>query len=324
MHEWRRQLMPIIDVIDESIRRRDDEALTLRSLARRLGYSEFHMTRQFHAITGMSLRTYLRTRRLAFALIEVRDTDRRLIDIALDYGFSSHEAFTRAFRAEYGVTPAAYRLKPLAVVLRTRIIPFDRYALGMGEIGMIHSDNRINVYFTTIPAHKLLYIRNRVSNGYWDFWQHHGAIPGEDCHTICGLLDSIPGKLDDMGSGDISAGAGHIMAYENSPQGGSFACYPTARFECYGCRLPVDYDGPVPEVMRLTDVARGEYIVFEHGPFDYDQESRTVKSAIDAAWEAFDWAASDYEFDDAPGRMYYFYHDPSRFWKELWPVRRKS
>ena len=86
----------------------------------------------------------------------------------------------------------------------------------------------------------------------------------------------------------------------------------------------MDYDGPVPEVMRLTDVARGEYIVFEHGPFDYDQESRTVKSAIDAAWEAFDWAASDYEFDDAPGRMYYFYHDPSRFWKELWPVRRKS
>ncbi len=133
VYEWHRQLMTIIDVIDQSILRRDDEALTLRNLARHLGYSEFHMTKQFRAIVGLPLRTYLRTRRLAFALQEVRDTDRRLIDIAMDYGFSSHEAFTRAFRAEYGVTPVAYRRQPVAVVLRTRITPFDRYALGSVE-----------------------------------------------------------------------------------------------------------------------------------------------------------------------------------------------
>ena len=323
MYEWQRQLTAIIEVIDESIRRRDDEALTLHSLAQRLGYSEFHMTKQFKAIIGMPLRTYLRTRRLAFALLEVRDTDRRLLHIALDYGFSSHEAFTRAFRAEYGRTPADYRRQPVAVVLRTRITPFDRYAFGMGEIGMIHSDNHINIYFTTIPAHKLLYIRNSVSNGYWDFWQHHGTIPGEDCHTICGLLDSIPGKLDDMGSGDISSGAGQIMAYEAAEDGATFDCYPVPRWECYGCRLPADYAGPVPEQMLLRDVAQGEYIVFEHSPFDYEQENRSVEFAIDAAWKAFDWSASEYEFDPTPGRMYYFYHDPSRFWKEMWPVRKK-
>lgn len=323
MYEWRRLLRQITTEIDECIRRRDDEALTLRSLARTLGYSEFHMTKQFRAVIGMPLREYLRARRLAFALVEVRDTDRRLLDIALDYGFSSHEAFTRAFRREYGVTPAAYRKKPVAVVLRTRITPFDRYAFGMGEIGMLHSDDRINVYFTTIPAHKLLYIRNAVSNGYWDFWQHHAGIPGQDCHTVCGLLDSIPGKLDDMGSGDISSGAGHVMAYESSPEGGKFDCYPVPRFECYGARLPVDYAGPVPEQLRLRDVPEGEYIVFEHGPFDYDQENRSIEFMIDEAQEAFDWDASDYVFDDTPGRMSYFYHDPERYWKELWPVRRR-
>ena len=117
MYEWHRQIQTIIVAIDECIRRRDDEALTLRSLAQRLGYSDFHMTKQFHQITGLSLRQYLRARRLAFALIEVRDTQHRLIDVALDYGFSSHEAFTRAFKAEYGVTPAAYRRHPVAVAL---------------------------------------------------------------------------------------------------------------------------------------------------------------------------------------------------------------
>lgn len=324
MYEWRRQIQTIIGEIDACIRRRDDEALTLHALAARLGYSDFYMTRQFRAITGLSLREYLRARRLAFALAEVRDTDRRLLDIALDYGFSSHEAFTRAFRAEYGVTPADYRKRPVAVALRTRITAFDRYAFGMEEIGMINTDGSINIYFTTIPAHRFLYIRNNVSNGYWDFWQHHEKIPGQDCYTICGLLDSIPGKLDDLGSGDISSGAGHVMAYEAAEDGGRFDCYPAPRWECYGCRVPADYDGPVPDQMRLRDVPEGEYIVFEHGPFDYEQECRTVEFAVDRAWDAFDWNATDYEFDPTMGRMYYFYMDPARCWKEIWPVRRKG
>ncbi len=324
MYEWHRQIQLIIEEIDASIRRRDDEALTLHYLAQLLGYSDFHMTKQFKAITGMSLRRYLRARRLAFALREVRDTDRRLIDIAVDYGFSSHEAFTRAFKREYGVTPDRYRRHPVAVVLRTRINTFDRYAFGMEEIGMMKSTGKINVYFTTIPAHKLLYIRNNVSNGYWDFWQHHANIPGQDCHTICGLIDSIPGKLDDMGTGDFSSGSGQIMAYEAAEDGGSFPCYPVPRYECYGCRLPVNYAGPVPEQMLLKDVPEGEYIVFEHGPFDYDQENRSVEFAIDKAQEDFDWSATDYEFDPTMGRMHYFYHDPDRYWKELWPVRRKG
>ena len=163
-----------------------------------------------------------------------------------------------------------------------------------------------------------------MSNGYWDFWQHHANIPGQDCHTICGLIDSIPGKLDDMGTGDFSSGAGQIMAYEAAEDGGSFPCYPVPRYECYGCRLPVNYAGPVPEQMLLKDVPEGEYIVFEHGPFDYDQENRSVEFAIDNAQEDFDWSATDYEFDPTMGRMHYFYHDPDRYWKELWPVRRKG
>lgn len=64
----------------------------------------------------------------------------------------------------------------MPLVLRTRIIPFDRYFLGMGEIGMVKSQDGVKVYFVTIPAHKFLHIRNYESNGYWDFWQqaNHG------------------------------------------------------------------------------------------------------------------------------------------------------
>lgn len=323
MYEWHHLIQQTINLIDASIAARDDESLTLRRLAFSLCYSEFHMTRKFHEITGLTLRGYLTARRLAYALLDVRDTRRSLLDIALDYGFSSHEAFTRAFRAQYGLTPSEYRRRPRPLVLRTKINPGDRYALGLEEIGMIRSDKSISIYFTTIPAHCYLHVRNNHSNGYWDFWMKQAERPGQDCETICGLLDSLPGKLDDLGDREISSGAGHVMAYINDPAADAFPCWPVPRAECYGARFAPDWAGPVPEQMTLTHIPEAEYLVFEHGPFDYDQENRSVEFQIDAAQEAFDWSRTDYEFDPSDGRVMYFYHDPLRCWREMIPVRRK-
>ena len=248
MYEWRRQIQQIVDEIDGCIRSHDDAALTLRSLSRTLGYSEYYTTRKFREISGMQLRDYLRRRRLAFALREVRDSERSLLDIALDYGFSSHEAFTRAFKDAYGVTPSAYRAAPRPVVLRTKIHPFDRYFLGLGEIGMATSKDGVKTYFVTIPAHKFLHIENRESNGYWDFWQKQALIPGQDCETICGLLESIQGKLDDDG-GEY---AGQVMGYLNDATG-RLCDWGYLRTECYGARLPADYRDEVPR----TDAPHG-------------------------------------------------------------------
>lgn len=215
MYEWQQLIQRTVDQIDASLRAHDDEAVALRRLSETLGYSEYYMTRKFREISGMRLRDYLRRRRLAFALKEVRDSSRPLLDIALDYGFSSHEAFTRAFEQIYGMTPSDYRRHPRPVILRTKINPFDRYLFGLGEIGMVKSSENVKTYFVTIPAHKFLHIENRESNGYWDFWQKQALIPGQDCETICGLLESIRGKLDDDG-GEY---AGQVMGYLNDATG---------------------------------------------------------------------------------------------------------
>ena len=321
MYEWQRQIQMIVDEIDSCIKNYEDEALTLRSLSRRLGYSEFYTTRKFREISGMQLRDYLRHRKLAFALKEVRDSDKSLLHIAFDYGFSSHEAFTRAFKAAYGITPSEYRKNPLPVVLRTKINPFDRYFLGLGEIGMMKSDEDVKIYFVTIPAHKFMHIKNYESNGYWDFWQKQSLIPGQDRETICGLLDSIKGKLDDDGGSEPNSGSGQIMAYINDPDG-RLCDWGYPRTECHGVRLPADYDGEVPPQLMMIDVPEAEYIVFEHGPFDYEQENRSVEEKIEKAMADFDFSGTGYCYDTQPGRILYFYFNPEQYFKYIRPVKK--
>lgn len=321
MYEWQKQIQIIVDEIDECINRHDDEALTLLSLSRKLGYSEFYITRKFKEISGMKFKDYLRQRKLAFALKEVRDSERSILDIAFDYGFSSHEAFTRAFKKTYGITPSEYRKNPIPLVLRTKINPFDRYFLGIGEIGMIKSTDDIKIYFVTIPEHKFLHIKNYESNGYWDFWQKQSLIPEQDCETICGLLDSIKGKLDDEGGSEPNSGSGQIMAYINDPKG-RVCGWGIPRAECYGVRLPFDYKEEVPPQMLMVDVPEAEYIVFEHGPFNYEQENCSVEEKIEKAMSDFDFSGTGYCYDASPGRIMYFYHDPARYWKYIRPVRK--
>ena len=74
--------------------------------------------------------------------------------------------------------------------------------------------------------------------------------------------------------------------------------------------------------MTLVDIPEGEYIVFEHGPFDYEKENDGVGEKMEKAMKNFDFTAAGYCLDTTPGRVFYFYHDPERFWKFVRPVRR--
>ena len=323
MSDWNRNMQTLLAQIDQCIRENCDEQLTLHLLAERFGYSPSHFSRKFREISGMQLREYLRGRRLAFALRRLRDTDENILCIALDCGFSSHEAFTRAFRDTYGLTPSAYRRTPVPLILRTVLRPFDCYLMEDGVFGMQSTNSDVKTYFITIPAHKFLHIRNYESIGYWDFWQKQSRIPGQDCDTICGLLESIPGKLDDLGGEEADSSSGQLMAFLNDPAG-RVCSWGIPLAECYGVRLPADYAGPVPEQMLLMDVPAGEYVVFEHGPFDFETQNSTVEAKIEQAMQCFDYAASGYRLDLTPGRLFYFFHDCKRFWKYVRPIVKNT
>lgn len=63
-------------------------------------------------------------------------------------------------------------------------------------------------------------------------------------------------------------------------------------------------------------------MLFEHGPFDYEQENRSVEEKIEAAMTAFKTEQTEYQFDIAQGKIIYMYHDPERYFKYVRPVKK--
>lgn len=83
--------------------------ITLGDLARHCAVSKFHMVRSFRQSTGFAPMTYLRVRRLTEAAQLLAAGEQDILGIALDLQYQSHEAFTRAFSAHFGVQPIAIR-----------------------------------------------------------------------------------------------------------------------------------------------------------------------------------------------------------------------
>jgi AraC family transcriptional regulator len=103
-----------IALVEEQLRGEVDVA----EMARVTLTSEYHFRRVFSALAGMPVSEYVRRRRLTVATAEVVEGRRSVLDVAVRYGYGSGDAFTRAFKAMHGITPAQAR-RPGAV-LRTQ------------------------------------------------------------------------------------------------------------------------------------------------------------------------------------------------------------
>ena len=84
------------------------DEFTLNELAEAVGYSAFHLAREFKDATGLSIMEYARNQRVAAAAKEL-ETGRGVCDVAMDYCFETHAGFTRAFFSVIGCTPKEYQ-----------------------------------------------------------------------------------------------------------------------------------------------------------------------------------------------------------------------
>jgi len=107
MHAWE-SIQKTLDFIEINI----SEDIDLEELAKIASLSSFYYQRLFSRLVKKPVREYIKLRRLSKAC-ELLDNTRRILDIALDCGFGSHETFTRAFKDAYGITPEQYRQHPV-------------------------------------------------------------------------------------------------------------------------------------------------------------------------------------------------------------------
>lgn len=102
---WMTCIQQTIDYIEDHI----TEELDIDFLAERIYTSQFYFQKIFTILCDCTVSEYIRNRRLTLAGDEITDTDQNILDIALKYGYESHESFTRAFSRYHGITPSEAR-----------------------------------------------------------------------------------------------------------------------------------------------------------------------------------------------------------------------
>lgn len=83
--------------------------VSLNAIAEEMDLSRFHVSRLFSMVTGVTFSAYVRGRRLSEAAKVLAKGKTDILSVALDAGYNSHEAFTRAFSEQFGVTPETVR-----------------------------------------------------------------------------------------------------------------------------------------------------------------------------------------------------------------------
>jgi len=128
------------------------EEIDYKAAARQAMCSEYHLKRMFSFLAGIPLSEYVRRRRLTLAAFELQHSPLRIIDIAVKYGYSSPDAFTKAFQLLHGVTPSEARVngQPLKA--------FPRMTFQL----TIRGGNEMNYRMEEKEAFRIAGIRKRV------------------------------------------------------------------------------------------------------------------------------------------------------------------
>lgn len=174
--------------------------ISLDEIAEASGVSRFHLCRVFGAATGQSVMRYVRGRRLTEAARTLAAGAPDILSVALDWGYGSHEAFTRAFREQFGLTPDALRGRG------------DLDTLTLVEPIMTEDPPTVTLAPARIVAGKTLLVaglggrfsyegHNGIPSLWQRFAQHIGHVPGQIGSTAYGVCLNA----DDNGSFDYVA-----------------------------------------------------------------------------------------------------------------------
>jgi AraC-like DNA-binding protein len=284
------------DHIEERLR----EPITLNGLAHAARYSPYYAARLFREHTGKSPFEYIRLRRLTAAAGVLRDRRTRIVDVAFDFVFDTHEGFSRAFARQFGMTPSRYRRSggPLPLFLPDQMRDhYRRRQTGGRTMEESRKPDTVFVQILERPDRKLILKRGRRATHYFEYCDEVGC-------EVWSLLAAVKDALHEP--------MGLWMPEAMRPPG-------TSEY-VQGVEVEKDYAGPVPDGFEIVDLPACRMMVFQGPPFA-DEE---FESAITSLWDvmaSYDPARTGYAWADEDGPRFQLEPQGYRGYIEGRPVR---
>jgi AraC family transcriptional regulator len=167
------------------IETRLNDEINLDDLARFSGASRFYLARAFTAIVGLPPIAYARARRLSEAAKALSNGAPDILSVALDWNYGSHEAFTRAFREHFGLTPDEARTRELASLSITE--PFTMSDVKTGPIEATRTQQSDAILLAGFSVHFDCSGPNPIPGLWTKFGPHIGRVPFQKDHVAYGV-----------------------------------------------------------------------------------------------------------------------------------------
>ncbi|WP_315796042.1 AraC family transcriptional regulator [Paenibacillus sp. BIC5C1] len=258
------------------------ENMTMEQIAAQAHISPFHFQRTFALLTDVTVAEYIRRRRLTLAANELIQSDYKIIDLALKYGYDTPESFSKAFRRQHGIAPSEARKNS------TSVKSYNRLVIQLSLKGAEPMNHRIveQASFTLVGIKQAFsYIDGENLRGIGKMWQDAYTSGTED-------------RLFELNNGVIQGLLG-VCVDQNEIQ--------EKQMEYW---IATAYDGEVPEGLSSFTIPASKWSVFEvEGPMP-DSMQRLWKQII-SEW----FPSNPYEHAGIPElEVYPGPHQPPQIW----------
>lgn len=283
--EWIERLNKAINYIEEHI----TEEIDYEQIAKVACCSTYHFQRMFAYMANVPLSEYIRRRRMSLAAVDLQDSDKKIVDVALKYGYSSPTAFNRAFQSIHGVAPSFVK-KGTTALRAFPPISFKITIKGAEEMNYrIEKKKAFRIVGIVEPLHKEIEKNFEIVPQMWQKAAMEGTIP-----KLVSMMDSQPTGLL-----------------------GISACNDLEEWKYF---IAVASTKPITDTLEEYIVPSFTWAIFS-GEGQCPQAIQELEQRVVTEW----LPTSGYEYDNGPDIELYFSPDPQKAKFEVWiPVRKND
>lgn len=239
--EWIDSLKKTIEYIEDNINSKVD----IETISKKIGISSFYLQRSFQIIVGYPIGEYIRNRRLYLAALDLKNSNSKIIDIAYKYGYETPESFSKAFTRFHGVTPSQ-------VKKGKNYKPFHRLKFNIS----IEQGEEMEVKIAPMFSIKLIGFEKKFNfeDSYEKIPKFWDKVCEKHCTRIYAGEDPITPEEHAVVDNCIGE---YAICLDEDNDGKTFTYMIAGRYT----------GGEVPEGMRLVELERGNWAVFDcYGP----------------------------------------------------------